>query len=182
MANWNVAFSWLMQDEDATNLHATVPDSCPSGCAGPCWAISGINSGAWPLQFAKINALPQDQRGPEVETFYQAAFWNQWYAQLTSDEVAKRVFDMAVNGGEGTAVKLLQEAVNDAIGIPVSPIKLLIVDGQLGQDTVQAANFCDVDGIVSRFQQTRCAYYEAIVAKNPADARYLDGWLARARK
>ena len=179
MGNFGVAFSWLMQDEDETNLHATVPDSCPSGCAGPCWAISGINSGAWPLQFKKINALPQDQRGPEVETFYQAAFWNQWYAQIDSDEVAKRVFDMAVNGGAGTAVKLLQQAVNwSRDSAPLS----LVVDEQWGPRTVEEVNKCNQDELVSEFQQARCAYYDCIVAKNPADAQYLNGWLARARR
>ena len=177
MGNFGVAFSWLMQDEDETNLHATVLDACPSGCAGPCWAISGINSGAWPLQFAKIDALPQAQRGPEVETFYQAAFWNQWFAQIDSDEVAKRVFDFGVNAGEKTSVRCLQQAVNSFhVGNPLE------TDGEWGPATVAAVNAVNPLTLVAAFQQTRCAYYECIVAKNPADARYLDGWLARAKR
>ena len=179
MANFDVCFSWLMRDEDPANLHATTKDNCPDGCTGSCYAISGINSGAWPLQFAKINALPQDQRGVEVENFYQTLFWNQWFDQIASDEIAKRVFDMAVNGGAGTAVKLLQQAVNwSRDSAPLS----LVVDGQWGPKTVEEVNKCNQDELVSEFQQARCAYYECIVAKNPADAQYLNGWLARAKR
>lgn len=182
MGNFGVAFSWLMQDEDETNLHATVLDACPSGCAGPCWAISGINSGAWPLQFAKIDALPQAQRGPEVETFYQAAFWNQWFAQIDSDEVAKRVFDASVNMGSAAAVRCLQEACNAAFGSDPSSESAEPTDGKWGPNTIKWANALPEADLVSEFQQARCAYYDCIVAKNPADAKYLAGWLARAKR
>jgi lysozyme family protein len=177
MGNFDVCFSWLMQDEDATNLHATVRDNCPSGCTGPCWAISGINSGAWPVQFAKINALPQDQRGVEVKNFYQTQFWNQYFAQIASDEVAKRVFDMSVNGGEGTEIKLLQKAVNSFhVGNP------LTVDGSLGPATVAAVNAVNPLTLVAAFQQAQEDHYRAVVAANPAKAKYLAVWLARARR
>ena len=181
MADWPVCFNWAMDSEDPRREYAQVPDACPGGCEGPCYAIAGINSGAFPLQFAKIAALPQAERGDEVEWFYQAEFWNEWFAPIVSNDVAKRVLDMAVNGGAGTAVKLLQQAILSLWkGSGTQPE--LAIDGKWGPQTVAHANACDSKALVSAFQQVRAAYYQAIVAANPAKAKYLDGWLARARR
>jgi lysozyme family protein len=173
MADYNVAFQWMMQFEDPGMVCAQVPDAAPEGNPGPCYAISGINSCVWPADFAQIAALPQASRAPAVQAFYQARFWNRWYAQLTSDDVAMRVLDFAVNGGPGTAVKTLQNAVNSLGGN-------LTVDGEWGPLTLGATNATDPTELVPAFQDERVAYYQDIVANNPADAQYLDGWIARA--
>lgn len=170
MASFDVAFDWLMQSEDAARAYAVEPDAPPGA-----HAISGINSAAYPLQFAKISALPQDQRGVEVENFYRAAFWNKWYAQLASDELAKRVFDAAVNMGPGTAVKLLQNAAGCA------------ADGCWGPATLAAVNAMG-DFLVGPFKVVRLAHYQTIVKWNPGLAHYLGTesnpgpWWARAMK
>ena len=178
MANWNVCFDWLLDNEDLLRAYATVKDSCPKGIKGPCFAISGVNSGAWPAWFAAIDSAPyKEDRARMVERFYQKNFWNQWFDQITSDEVAKRVFDMAVNGGAGTSTRLLQQAVNSFhVGNP------LVVDGGWGPKTVNAANLCNPLTLVAAFQNQREDHYRAIVVANPADAKYLAGWLARARR
>ncbi|HUX43541.1 MAG TPA: glycosyl hydrolase 108 family protein [Terracidiphilus sp.] len=154
MASFNVAFSWMMDNEDAARKYATVPDT--GGMA-----ISGINSAAYPSDFARINAMPQSLRGPAVADFYQQNFWNQWYAQIESDDVAKRVFDAAVNMGPGTACKLIQEAAG------------AVPDGAWGPNTVAAINRCDADTLVTAFKQDRLNHYTAIVSTNPSDAKYL---------
>jgi hypothetical protein len=174
MADFAAAFQWAMQFEDPLMACAQVPDAAPAGAAGPCYAISGINSGAWPGQFAAIAALPQGGRAAAVEAFYQAEFWNSWLAQLVSDDVAKRVFDFGVNAGSGTSVRTLQQAVNAVGGS-------LTVDGGWGPLTLAAANAAASAALVAAFIQARVAHYEAIAAANPADAAYLKGWLARAR-
>ncbi len=174
MADFSTAFQWAMNSEDSQMACAVVPDSTPAGCTGPCYAISGINSGLWPADFANISALPQSSRLDAVQAFYQAHYWNDWFAQLVSDEVAKRVFDFSVNGGSGTAVKTLQQAVNALGGN-------LTVDGGWGPHTIAAANAADQAALVQAFIAARVAHYQAIVAANPADAQYLKGWLARAQ-
>jgi hypothetical protein len=110
MANWNTAYNWMMNKEDAARACAQVSDACPGGVSGPCFAISGVNSGAWPAEFAAIAALPQAQREPLVQQFYQNHFWNNWYAQLNSDDLCMRVFDFAVNGGSGSSVRCWRNA------------------------------------------------------------------------
>ena len=172
MANWKVSFDWMMDSEDPARAYAVVPDAPPGA-----HAISGINSAAFPGEFEAIAALAQNERALAVEQFYERNFWNQWFAQIDSDDVCKRVFDFAINAGEGTSVRCLQQAVNSFhAGNPLN------LDGRLGPATIIAVNAVNPLTLVAAFQQTRCAYYETIVAKNPADARYLPGWLARARK
>jgi uncharacterized protein YdbL (DUF1318 family) len=173
MADFEIAFRWTMQFEDALLRCQQVPDTAPAGVAGPCFAISGINSGAWPAQFARIAALPQKDRPGAVEGFYRAQFWNQWLAQLAADDVAKRVFDFSVNAGTGTAVKTLQQAVNALGGS-------LKVDGRWGALTLAAANAAEPGALVAAFTRARAAHYQAIAAANPASAAYVRSWLARA--
>lgn len=175
MASFDLAFQWAMTSEDAQMACAVVPDATPAGCTGPCYAISGINSGLWPADFTSISSLPQDSRPGAVQAFYQAHYWNDWFAQLGSDELAKRVFDFSVNGGAGTAVKTLQQAVNALGGS-------LATDGGWGPRTIAAANAAEQAALVQAFIVARVAHYRAIVAANPALAQYLSVWLARAQR
>jgi lysozyme family protein len=175
MADFVTAFQWCMTSEDAQMACAVVPDSTPQGATGPCYAISGINSGMWPSQFASIAALSQESRPSAVQDFYQANFWNNWFTQLVSDDLAKRVFDFSVNGGTGTAVGTLQKAVNALGGN-------LKVDCGWGPMTLAAVNAADQAALVQAFIAARMAHYQQIAAANQADQQYLKGWLARAQK
>jgi lysozyme family protein len=170
MTDFLVCYNWMMDNEDSQRKYATVPDAPPGA-----QAISGINSAAYPSEFASINALPQNQRGPAVQNFYQVRFWNQWYDQLVMNDIAKRVFDCAVNNGPGTAVKLLQSAAN-FVGCGI------VVDGVWGPATVNATNGCGISQIVPAFQQARISRYKAIVQANPSNQKYLAQWIARAEK
>ena len=171
MADFNTAINFVLQNEDSTHSYATVKDSPPGA-----YAISGINSAAFPDQFVVINSIPQAQRGPAVLDFYKQEFWNKWYSQLISDDLACRVLDTAVNNGPGTAVKLLQLALN-SIGTPT-----LNVDGEWGPATLAAANYADPKSLLTAFRLARVNHYQAIVAKNPDNAKYLNVWLARAKQ
>ena len=71
MASFDIAFDWMIVNEDANLQYASVPD-----VGGQ--AISGINSNSFPEQFAAIAAIPQAQRGPAVRQFYLSEFWNAW--------------------------------------------------------------------------------------------------------
>jgi hypothetical protein len=177
MADWNTAYNWMMDNVDALRACAQVSDACQGGVAGPCFSISGINSGAWPVEFAAIAAADQDCREPLVQRFYQDHFWNYWLAHINSDELSKRVFDFAVDGGSRTSVRCLQLAVNSFYhGNP------LIEDGEWGPKTMAATNACNPETLVAAFQQQRVTYYQAVVAADPEKATFLNAWIARARK
>lgn len=136
--------------------------------------LAGSTPGHGPAQFASVAALPQGARAAAVQAFYQSQYWNNWLAQLASDDLAKRVFDFGVNAGAGTSVKVLQQALNTMGGS-------LTVDGGWGPMTLAAANAADQAALVQAFIAARAAHYRAIVAASPGDAAYLNGWLARAQ-
>jgi lysozyme family protein len=177
MADWITAYNWMMDNEDMPRACKQVPDSPPAGCTVACYAISGINSGAWPTQFQAIAALPQNQRAAPVQQFYHDNFWNEWYAQIASDEVGKRVFDFAVNGGAGTAVRCLQQAVNSLAGDGS-----IAEDGGWGPKTIAAVNAVDPKALTAAFIARRIAHYQAIAQAHPAEAQNLKVWTARAQK
>ena len=170
MASFDIAYDWMMDNEDARRAYARVSDSPPGA-----FAISGINSAAFPSDFAAIEAIPQSQRGPSIKRFYQLHFWNNWFSQLLSDDLAKRVFDAAVNMGAGTAIRLLQTAANALGGV-------LTADGGWGTLTLTAANSANPAALIAAFIEAREDHYREIVRNNPADEKYLEEWLARAGK
>lgn len=171
MADYSIAFAWAMTSEDPRMEYKAVPD-IPAGA----FAISGINSHYFPDDFKRISAIPQSERGPAVEQFYKDRFWNVWFDRLTSDEVAKRVFDCGINEGPEHAVKLLQAALVNVSGITGG------IDGLWGWNTVQKANNCNPDMLAAAFRQARAQAYRDIVSSDQADSKYLAGWLARAEK
>ena len=116
-----------------------------------------------------------------VEQFYHAYFWNVWYARLTSDEVAKRVFDCAVNAGAVTAVRCLQKACNSRTRELCEGIEDIVEDGCWGPLTLEAVNECG-PGLAEDFKAMRVAHYKAIAAAHPEKAVYLAGWTARAMR
>ena len=171
MSDFLPAYNFMMDNEDGARAYKQVPDVGGS-------AISGINSHDYPTEFAAIAAIPQSERGLEVEKFYRASFWNKWFEQLPSQDLANRVFDASVNMGPGTAVRLLQEAVNNFRKVLPS----ITVDGAWGPITIDVVNNCWTEKFVISFQQVRAAYYLRIVDADPSKARYLHAWLARASK
>jgi lysozyme family protein len=136
--------------------------------------VSGINSGAFPVEFASITALSQADRGPAIEQFYRAHFYNQWLAQIVSLDVQERIFDCAVNMGMGTAVKIAQTAVNSFS----ATTNQLVVDGGWGPKTVAAINAVDPKTFVAAFCAARVAHLQKYDAASP----YLAQLIARAEK
>lgn len=130
---------------------------------------AGINSAAFPRDFAFIAALPEDQRPAVVDAFYQRVFWNTYLSSLNSNRIAAVVLDAMVNQGPGTGVKLLQRATG-ACGL------VMTVDGLWGPVTVAAANSVPPEKLFPAFQQAREDAYRKIGGPN------LEAWLARAAK
>jgi len=86
------------------------------------------------------------------------------------------VFDMSINHGPGTAIKLLQQVLSDA-GQSCS------VDGGIGDETVDCANAAAAalgKALVNRLVDKRIALYRAIVSGDPSQGVFLKGWLNRA--
>jgi Glycosyl hydrolase 108/Predicted Peptidoglycan domain len=88
------------------------------------------------------------------------------------------LFDMSINHGPGTAIRLLQEALNDA-GQPCD------VDGGIGDQTIAAARrAADALGntLVNRLVDRRVGFFQTIVAGDASQGVFLRGWLNRANE
>lgn len=114
----------------------------------------------------------------DAARIYQDQFWNNHpnLARLASDRVATKIFDLMVNMGPRTAVKLFQRSIN-LVSHGHNPLP---VDGLLGPMTVSRANVVDEQKLLHAMREAAADHYRAIVRAKPAQARFLRGWLRRA--
>ncbi len=153
MAEFGPAYDWAMMWENPRGVYVPVPDKCPAGVTGQCFALSGINSAVWPITFAQVKAAPLEHRPAMVETFYAQNYWNHWLAALQSQALVNSVVDMAVNAGMKTAVSRLQ------IVVGAHP------DGDMGPLTVAAVNLAlshSEKRVVIDYANARISYYDGI--------------------
>ena len=122
-------------------------------------------------------AFPGDVRDltrDQAEAIYRADYWR-WDA-ISASALAIKLFDIGVNCGTGTSIKLLQKAVNVLVNPPIP------VDGQLGPATLGAANAQPPEAMLQALCQVLRDYYQAIVDRNPSQSVFLKGWLNRASR
>ena len=99
---------------------------------------------------------------------YKKFFWDKMNLNLLStDLLILHLFDMGVNAGNSTAIKILQRILN------------VTVDGVLWKETLGALLKADQNEVISKYIQARYAYYDAIVVKNPKLKKYIKGWYNR---
>ena len=119
----------------------------------------GISKRAYPNEDIKNLTV---ERAKEI---YRRDYWNPIKGdQIPAQSVAESVFDMAVNGGTGTALKLAKSALEGIGGASLATVGT-------AQDKFNAL-----------FGKLRIAYYRGIVAKNPSQEKFLKAWEARANR
>ena len=161
MADASICIGWVLPHEAGTPPnYAVTADNKGQVCAG-------VNSLAFPDDFAAIAALPITERPDAVNAFYQRTYWSQWMAALTSNAIAAYSLDAEVNEGQRIGIDILQEGI-DACGGSV------VVDGRLGTLTETAANAIEPTILLPAIQTARKAAYRRIGGPN------LEAWLTRA--
>jgi lysozyme family protein len=86
------------------------------------------------------------------------------------------VFDSAVNHGPWRAIAFVQQVCNQA------GFGQLAIDGLCGPNTIRAAHdaaWAMKDWLLAALVEERRGFYQAIVAADPSQAVFLDGWLNR---
>ena len=166
MADFDTCYAFVLPNEDWTPPRFEVePD--PTKSDPNAKVVSGVNSAAFPEDFAAIAALPMAERPAAVRAFYEKTYWNRWIQQL-ENPIAMRVMDAEVNSG-GEGVRLLQQACK-ALGATLD------VDEIWGPLTVAAANACNLPDLVKTFKSLRVAFYQSLGGPTVAE------WVARAQK
>jgi len=129
-------------------------------------------SSGFPKKWSGITKiLTKDERLNQlVEEFYKKNFWDEVRGDdITDQRVANNIYDFAVNSGVGRASRYAQRIVGT------------VEDGDIGQKTVSAINTYDPDEFILKFKNAREAFYRRIVANDPSQEKFLDGWINRTK-
>lgn len=109
----------------------------------------------------------------EAANLYRKHFWSPLYEQISSQDIATKVFDLRVNAGANQAHIVLQRACK-AAGAPIEE------DGLIGQGTVAAVNKSNPLAVLAAFRSEQASFYRVLVAQKPSFSPFINGWLVRA--
>ena len=129
----------------------------------------GVTKAAWSeylgraINEGEMKALTRE----DVKPFYKKMYWDKCHCDELPSGLDYIVFDFAVNAGTGQAAKFLQRAVGaDA-------------DGVIGKNTLALIDATHIADMLEAFSNQKRDFYRAIVARNPTQAKFLNGWLNR---
>jgi lysozyme family protein len=105
-----------------------------------------------------------------AKEIYKKDYWDRNKVDDLPDNLKHIYFDMCVNQGRGTAVKVLQRAINGKGGD-------LKVDGGFGPGTKGA--LAKYKPSLDRVRCYRLKHYYDLVNKKPEQERFLFGWFKR---
>lgn len=127
------------------------------------------------------------QLKPEhARALYHRCFWQRLDGDSYPAPLGEALFDQAVNGGLGTACKLLQSAINRAATVSDLRSIPLAVDGVIGKrtraqlDSLLKRPDGGMRSIISAYRAAAADRYRAIVARDASQVVFLRGWLRRA--
>lgn len=118
---------------------------------------------------------------------YHYYFWKPLECDSFAVPIGEMLFDQAVNGGAGSAKKLLQRAIN-ACAAHLPGRQRLTVDGALGAETrdlmenVLKHPALGMEVLAEAYRSAARRRYRAIVVEDPRQGRFLKGWLRRANE
>ena len=100
---------------------------------------------------------------------YRREFYDRMKLELIDNNaVAAKMFDMGVNMGTGTAIKLAQKAVGTT------------VDGVNGPATAALINAMPEQQMINALRQNQLKHYADIVKRTPSQIEFFVGWINRA--
>ena len=103
----------------------------------------------------------------KASELYYKHFWLPMNIDKIPNDLLKlHLFDMGVNAGTKTAIKILQDLLNVSI------------DGIIGNQTLEAIEDYD-SNIVADFANKRKEYYIKIIKRNPELSVFKKGWFNR---
>lgn len=107
----------------------------------------------------------------EVAEIYRSRYWD----AIKGDQLPPRfdlaLFDSSVNHGRGNAVKFLQRSLSTADDGVLGPVTMGELIARIGAG--------EADETLRRYISARRAFYAAIVARDPSQAKFSRGWSNR---
>ena len=111
----------------------------------------------------------------EAEAIIYTDYWSKFHLSFLPASIAGKALDMAVLCGGVPAIECLQRALR----VCKQPIA---VDGAIGAQTSTACLHVAPGALHEAFVAQLEAHFRFVVAMNPEDQEFLDGWLARAKQ
>ena len=105
----------------------------------------------------------------QAKEIYKKDYWDKNKVESLPQNIWHIYFDMCVNMGKRTAVKVLQRAA-------VNKGKNIEVDGGLGPMTIGALKGVELD----RVRAFRVKYYVDLITAKPEQEKFFLGWFRRA--
>lgn len=164
MADFEQAFETLMRHEGG---YSDNPDDKGGETK------FGISKNSYPrLNIANLTLA-------EAKEIYKKDFWiANRYDEINDQEIAKQIFDLAVNCGAKTSNKILQQAYNFLVNCLESNSISLIADGCVGDRTLDAVNSFITEGQNAIFliviERIAADYYNGLRKQI-----FINGWLNR---
>ena len=144
--------------------------------------LESAKAKGWVPSNVTIRSLKLDH----AKTIYKKGYWDVVKADNLPHPLDLIVFDMAVNHGPNTAIKLLQESLNSIL----KAVPSLVVDGIIGPKTLTAVRdvvsmdhnpwlqpnalvrYLCIDVLVNRVE-----LYTSIIASNKSQEKFFKGWI-----
>ena len=162
MANFEQALKYTLKNEGGWSNHPDDPGGATNhGITLKTAQRHGIHTAE------ELKAITPEK----VANIYKADYWR--FGGIKDQNTATKLFDMSVNMGTATAVKLLQSVLN----IAKANLK---IDGIFGPKTEAAVNSMDFDVLLEALCVWSVYHYCSIVERRPASQVFLRGWLHRA--
>jgi lysozyme family protein len=130
------------------------------------------------LTDAELTPLIKEMTDAQASYLYYKHFWQRLRLdEIYHQNIATKVFDMAVNMGNYRAVTILQRCSNIAL-----KENLLSVDGIIGSKTISAVNTLGREDLEDLLCSECATFYANLAQQNPSQKVFLNGWLTRAAK
>jgi lysozyme family protein len=128
----------------------------------------GISKRSYPQYVIKDLTLDDAKR------IYHTDYWSgERFDEIENEDVAIKIFDIAVNAGKSQAIKIVQRALR-AVGYKPK------IDGILGIETLSCINNVKDRALLVAIRSEAAGYYTLLAEKNKILNVFLSGWLNRA--
>jgi lysozyme family protein len=124
----------------------------------------GISEKSNPAAWADGKVTADEARAIYLKKYVEGPGFD----KVVDRQLQTQLIDFGVNSGPSIAIKKLQQVVGTE------------QDGVLGPETLAAVNSCHADDVNTSLVILRVKMIGQIVVKNPAQLRFLNGWLDRA--
>jgi hypothetical protein len=189
MSDYEIAFQYLMDDEDRNRSGAIVSDPEPG--APDARARFGLNSfwhddlltaGYFTFNPDATPKIPNEEALAMAASAYRAGEWS-WIRGdgINNQDVANKFLSLAVNSGAHEATKIVQRAVNRALYTLPGELGLH-VDGVCGEQTLAAINKADHVLLLPMIKSYAVQFYKDCGARLKWSPRELAAHLNRANR